>query len=327
MVCFDHFISTVGYIENEKIKSAFALGRTGVFIFFVISGIVIPLSMIRGGYTIGNWGNFMLKRVARLEPPYLASIILALCYFKIRMIIAGSSAVHLPVFPSSKDVALHIGYLVPFAGAKWIQPPYWTLCIEFQYYIALSLLLPLALNGNSKSRYCFYFIFLAIPFILPHDAFFPLYAPLFLIGILYAFSIMNIIESKEYLNVTALCIVVSFITLPFVDTIAAGLLTLLIVQYLPGLTNKVLKFLGNISYSIYLIHKITGSALINILSHRFRAGYQKPIVIMTGYLFTIACSYVFYRIIEKNSQKLSSRIKYKKHDPSLSVDGKMDQVV
>lgn len=314
MVCFFHFSTTVGYIESGHIKDFFSYGATGVFVFFVISGVVIPLSMIRGGYTLGNWGAFMLKRVARLEPPYLVSIVLALCYFKLRIIMAGPSASSLPPFPSTENVLFHIGYLIPFTGSDWIIPPYWTLCVEFQYYIALSLLLPAVLKGNNVSRYCFYAIFLLCPFLLPNREFFPLYGPLFLIGITYAFSKTNIIQVKEYTLVTALCIIAGLMVLP-VNNIVAALLTILTIQYLPGFANKVLLFLGKISYSIYLLHIVTGSALINILSHRFNASYQKPIVFIVGYLFTVACSYAFYLAVEKSSQKLSSRIKYKKQKP------------
>jgi peptidoglycan/LPS O-acetylase OafA/YrhL len=120
--------------------------------------------------------------------------------------------------------------------------------------------------------------------------------------------------------------VTGLLVLPIKDTVAA-LATILVIQYLPSFTNRVLKFLGNISYSIYLIHIVTGSALINLLSHKFRAGYQKPLVFIAGYLFTIACSYMFYLVIEKNSQKLSSRIAYKKPAPSLAMETTMEQVV
>lgn len=311
MVCFFHFSTTVGYIDSDYIKDFFSYGSTGVFIFFVISGVVIPLSMIRGGYTMGNWRTFMLKRVARLEPPYLVSIVLALCYFKLRVVMAGESASSLPPFPTMENVLFHIGYLIPFTGSDWIIPPYWTLCVEFQYYIALSLILPIILNGSKACRYCLYAIFLLCPFLLPNREFFPLYAPVFLIGIAYAFSKTNIIQVKEYALVTALCIIAGLFVLP-VNNIVAALLTILIIQYLPGFANKVLLFLGKISYSIYLLHIVTGSALINILSHRYNVSYQKPIVFIVGYLFTVACSNAFYLAVEKSSQRLSSRIKYKK---------------
>src|SRR5262245_6522000 len=54
------------------IKGSGAHGFLGVEIFFVISGFVIPYSMIRGGYRVrSDWGRFIAKRILRLDPPYL----------------------------------------------------------------------------------------------------------------------------------------------------------------------------------------------------------------------------------------------------------------
>src|SRR5882724_10180383 len=49
-------------------------GHLGVQVFFVISGFVIPYSMYFGNYKINNISKFVLKRLSRLEPPYIISI-------------------------------------------------------------------------------------------------------------------------------------------------------------------------------------------------------------------------------------------------------------
>ena len=54
------------------------LGLYGVSVFFVISGFVIPYSLYRGGYRLPQYGKFVLKRIIRLDPPYLVTIILIL---------------------------------------------------------------------------------------------------------------------------------------------------------------------------------------------------------------------------------------------------------
>lgn len=316
MVCLFHFVASRGYIENTDVKSIFAIGQTGVYIFFVISGVVIPLSMIRGGYGYRSWGNFMLKRLIRLEPPYLACIVLALIYFQVRMFVPTSAEADL--MPAPKDLLLHLGYLVPFFDAKWTLSIFWTLAVEFQYYIVISLLLPFALTGSKAGRYSFYLIFLFCPFFLSNMYFFPVHAPLFLMGIVYTFLRTNIIESRECFILTLLCIAVSVVVSPISNAIA-GVATILIINFLPNLTTGVLEFLGKISYSLYLLHQITGKALINVLSHTFRADYQKPIVIIAGYLFAVLVAYVFYRIIEKPSQKLSAKIKYKRFRLSIPL--------
>ena len=53
-------------------------GFLGVDVFFVISGFVIPYAMYRGNYHLRDFGRFLTKRVVRIEPPYLISILLVL---------------------------------------------------------------------------------------------------------------------------------------------------------------------------------------------------------------------------------------------------------
>ena len=48
----------------------------GVTAFFVISGFVLPLSLSSNGYRLSDAPVFLLKRAVRLEPPYLATILL-----------------------------------------------------------------------------------------------------------------------------------------------------------------------------------------------------------------------------------------------------------
>jgi len=53
-------------------------GWLGVHVFFVISGCVIPLALYNLDYKTQQFPRFFLKRLVRLEPAYLSSIILTL---------------------------------------------------------------------------------------------------------------------------------------------------------------------------------------------------------------------------------------------------------
>src|SRR3569832_1975532 len=72
-VAWFHFTVGGPLVPDGAFKEAGQFGRHGVDAFFVISGFVIPYSMSRGGYR--GWKDslrFVFKRLARLEPPYLA---------------------------------------------------------------------------------------------------------------------------------------------------------------------------------------------------------------------------------------------------------------
>ncbi|MFN6038957.1 MAG: acyltransferase family protein, partial [Bacteroidota bacterium] len=135
LVCFYHFIyTTTDYFTNKILLSMSSYGKYGVQMFFVISGIVIPISMINGKYNYSSIFKFFAKRMLRIEIPFIVSIILAIIYLNLRNFIPTSYKIDLT--PSFSDFILHLGYLVPFFdNAKWINPVYWTLGIEFQYYL------------------------------------------------------------------------------------------------------------------------------------------------------------------------------------------------
>ena len=79
MVCLYHFIcTTTDYITDEITLNIFHFGELGVSMFFMISGIVLPLSMINSNYKTSSWKSFLLKRIIRIEPPYLLAVLLVL---------------------------------------------------------------------------------------------------------------------------------------------------------------------------------------------------------------------------------------------------------
>ena len=67
-----------GQMTSEIPKLLHSVGWLGVDVFFVISGFVIPLSLYDKGYSVRSFPNFLLRRLVRLEPPYLFSIALTL---------------------------------------------------------------------------------------------------------------------------------------------------------------------------------------------------------------------------------------------------------
>jgi peptidoglycan/LPS O-acetylase OafA/YrhL len=308
-VCFYHFVcTTTGYINDELVLEVFHFASKGVQVFFIISGIVIPLSMIKSNYSFKSLPKFILKRFVRIEPPYLGVVLIGCVYLIVRNYVPSANNVDLT--PSLRDVFLHIGYLVPFVeDAKWINPVFWTLSIEFQYYLFLALSFSLALSNVNWYRYVFYSILLLLPLILPFgQSFFPIWSAYFAFGIFYALYITNYIKGKEYLIISSLAGVIVYFTLGALDLVIA-ISTLVVINQFSNFKFKVGDFLGNISYSVYLLHSIVGSAFVNFMSHIFVEPHEKIIVILLGVFITVSFSYVYWRFIEKPTQKLAQKIK------------------
>src|ERR1035441_2897196 len=60
-----------GVIHDGWLYRSGKYGWLGVEIFFVISGFIIPYSLYKAGYRVSDFTRFLLKRIARLDPPYL----------------------------------------------------------------------------------------------------------------------------------------------------------------------------------------------------------------------------------------------------------------
>lgn len=95
-------------------------GRIGVVLFFAISGFVIP-SSLRGGQ---HPGAFWVRRFFRLYPLFWFSIALALItHFWLQGIAV-----------STTDIAANLTMIPEVFGAPYVQAVYWTLSVELVFY-------------------------------------------------------------------------------------------------------------------------------------------------------------------------------------------------
>lgn len=309
LVCFYHFVyTTTDYVNYDLVREFFHLGYYGVHMFFVISGIVIPLSMVMSDYKHGSWFRFMSRRFIRIEPPYLAAVVIGTFYLIIRNYIPGTADVDMT--PNGTTLLLHVGYLIPFfEGHHWINNVFWSLAVEFQYYLLLCLVFPYFLKGQLWQRILLYVLFMSVGAIMPLRSMLPIWLPLFMVGISYVLLRYKYIEKLEY-GLVLLCSLA--LTTYYIDYKATlfGAGTLAIIHFLPQLRNKASKFLGDISYSLYLLHTVVGSAFINYLSHTYRLGWQQVLVIGCGYIISVIAAYALYRAIELPSKRWASKVKY-----------------
>ena len=105
-----------------------------------------------------SWGGSRLRRSIRLDPPYYASIALAIGFgFLSALVVPGKD------FPSvSWRHTAHLVYLQDILDLPAINPIYWTLCLEIQFYLIFCLLLGLAhrFRRDQTDRRSLYAIFL-----------------------------------------------------------------------------------------------------------------------------------------------------------------------
>lgn len=310
-ICLFHYVCcTTGYIGPGTVMDAFGLLELNVQIFFVISAMVIPISMIQAGYQIRDFFTFVYKRALRIEPPYLVSILIATLYLNLRNFIPGSADINLA--PTWDEILLHIGYLVPFfENSRWINPVYWSLSVEFQYYILLGILFPLAIHTKMILRIIFYLLLLAGPFLTYQSSFFTTWSSLFLIGILYILQHLKRIHFIEFWVALLAASAVTYWKVGQYDLLV-GLMALAVIHFFQNFDFSLGRYFGDRSFSIYLLHTITGAPIINFLSHRYTETWQKPLVIALGFLVCVVCSHYFHRWVEMPSLRLSKKINYRR---------------
>lgn len=141
MVVMDHALLelTGNAAQNWITRVAWALGSSGVSIFFIISGfIMVHISWASFG-TSNALAQFMQRRIIRIVPLYWAATILALAFHRV-------SATH-GATDGLRELS-HSLLFVPYQGGdqSWspILPQGWTLNFEVVFYLlfAAGLLFP-----------------------------------------------------------------------------------------------------------------------------------------------------------------------------------------
>ncbi len=284
-------------------------GWLGVDVFFVISGLVIPYSLWNSEvpYRVQGFTKFLSRRVVRLEPPYLASIVLVIALWYLSAAAPGFRGTH----PSqdSYQVMFHLFYLIPLTRYEWLQPVYWSLAYEFAFYIAVGLAYPILTEKNHIGIWLFSSIGLSAAVML---GFLPDPILLFVIGI----SLFRNIAALEHPGVSILIasLAATAIALSGSPQVAlVGLLTAAAIKVgrwveLRDFLGKLLFFLGTISYSLYLTHVPIGGRVVNLGSRFIDGKFEQFFLSVLALATSIAFAWIFYVVIERRSLEISRHL-------------------
>ncbi len=309
LVVLSHCFPYDHYPETNILRIISIRGGVGVQIFFIISGYIVPFSMYKKNYELKDLKVFFTKRMIRIEPPYFASILLAL--------ILGWSTTWSPWYsgppynPDWWNVLGHLGYLNAFTKQPWLNDAYWTLSLEFMYYIIIALFYPLFINDKKWILMLSFFTFLSLT--LAH-----VHIPYYLLGSNTVFFTLGIalflfhtekINHSLYLVLTLACLLVCFVIhTPLFMFVAIS--TLFLIHFVKNVP-KILIGLGAISYSLYLTHALIITRFIGIIT-RYLPNVPVSIKYTLGVVFCIAFSVFFFWVVERPFQKISKNIGYKK---------------
>jgi len=291
---FGHYLPP-GSAARALSQALGTIGNVGVDLFFVLSGYLLYGALRRRA---SGYGRFLWRRVERLYPTFLTTLALYL--------ILGAKLAESPM-QSSIYLAQNVALLPGIFPIRPIIGVAWSLSYEMFFYLVVPFVV-LVLRGRSERGRIGALVALAVAFALPWHA--HVRVVLFVAGML-VYELGDRLPRPERLVVLAFLVslalywwldgfvIVRYLVLfvPFGWLVACALA--------PGRLNRAfswtpLRWLGNISYSYYLIHGLalhaTALALARVVAP-FPLLYA--LALPLGVLATLVAATLLFALVER----------------------------
>ncbi|MBL8330544.1 MAG: acyltransferase [Rubrivivax sp.] len=307
------FHLTNQYPEASWVRQSGFHGWLGVEVFFVISGFVLPWALFGSGYSVQrDFGRFMARRLIRLEPPYLVSIVLVILLWYASAAMPGFAGK--PPDLSAVQVASHLGYLTGLLGEAWLSPVYWTLAIEFQFYLLLAMTLPIWLHPRPLVPLIASAMICALGAVVS-DKLLPHYWAYFAMGIAVFRARVGLDSSAQLLAACTLmaAILVALGRMPLAAAVGLGaVLVLSVPRHIPSVA--LLRWLGAISFSLYLVHVPIGGRVVNLMSRLGDSTTIQFVASLMALALSLLAAQVFWWLIERPSMRWAASLPLVRRD-------------
>jgi peptidoglycan/LPS O-acetylase OafA/YrhL len=300
-------------------------GRFGVMVFFALSGFILGLPFVAarlGGGRPVSLRAYFVRRVTRIEPPYLVALALV-------TLLAATTDVWGPPDGVAGRLAAGAwyGHTIVHGVPNLLNPPFWTLEIEVQFYVLMPVL-AVVFFGRDRVRRRAAIAAAAIALTLSQVALgarlgpghplgiLPSYLQWFLIGFLVADLFVvdwgGSPRTSRRWDLVSLAGWPAFFLLggnedPVTYVLLPWLLLPLFVAVFRGtftsraLGNRWVTTIGGMTYSIYLVH----APVIDLLGRHTTglfSGYTSGTILLQAALLApavLAAGLVFYVAIER----------------------------
>ncbi len=297
------------------VREAYLLGR-GVQLFFVISGYILAQPFMRqfreGGRRVSISG-FYLRRLTRLEPPYILSLLL----YVLPLVLLHRLTPH----QSALSFLSSLFYVHNFVGSRlpMLNLVTWSLEVEVEFYLLVPLLAQLFRIRDDFARRSFIVALMLTFAVLPCDRanlagfFLPSYLCYFLLGFLLADLHVEEQKANTHFGWDAAGLLLwpaAFLLPEFHFTpvvLCATLMACFYAAFKGRLTRQLIcvrwvALLGGMCYSIYLLHMLVISALFPLTRRAMHFGnlyldYASQLVLLVPAI--IGVSMLYYVAVER----------------------------
>jgi peptidoglycan/LPS O-acetylase OafA/YrhL len=303
-------------------------GRAAVFLFFILSGFVLALPYFTQARKPIQLLSYLVRRVFRIYPAYLVALLVSLLLMHYVFAQGGLQGLSDWIGSfwrddvSAAEIIKHISMVGP--DMDKIDPPVWTLRLELIVSAVFPLIIYVLQGKNSRVLCGAIVLAFSAFFLLKPTAF--LYFALFITGGILAKLRPVVLERirglaspiNALLLAAAFCLYSSRFTVRVVGEneilghilvgSGAAMLIILAISYSPFTTllkTRPVQFLGDISYSFYLLHLpilLTVSSLVFPVTHSLLLSAAIALAV------SVLASYLSLRLIERPFQTLGKRV-------------------
>ncbi|WP_141710272.1 acyltransferase [Brucella sp. B13-0095] len=311
VVIYHGFVESMGHFgetSSNPIKGIFMQGHTGVGLFLVLSGFLF--GSIGDGKNI-HYGKYIFNRVVRIYPLYIFAIILAVSMNYNSYSSVQTLLLSLPIFSLSELSKL------PMFGQLW------TIAVEFQFYMIFPFIM-MAINMKGI-RYAFLMLGLTVflklwIFVLNGTVREISYMTLigridqFLVGMIIAHFMTrnkNAVSNPVHLFLSSMAVLSTMLAFnkaggyfgtphlsfwviwPTIEALMWGYFACAYMRCslnIASVIDEKLRFLGETSYSIYIMHMVAISFVYKIIPRLNLTGIEKTDALVTSVFIAFPAS-------------------------------------
>ncbi|GCE76275.1 acyltransferase family protein [Cellulomonas biazotea] len=291
-------------------------GHLGVVVFFLISGYIISYTSERE-----TRREFAVKRALRIFP------MLAVAVLVTGVALAAARANGIDTLPgmvhgTPVDYLKAVFVLDQLTGTTFVLGSTWTLAIELTFYTLVLLLIPMSRRDPVRSTWVMVGVWAVVtPVVIATPSLKYLsttcvYLAFLFVGRTFYLQAKGRASTSVSIGIVATTglLYVLFYTVAFPGELMtpsvepAASYVLAIVVFLATSRARITRLwrpfrvLGDISYSLYLLHLPVGMLAITLLD---RAGLPFTVAFVLGVTASLVSSWVTYRWVERPSQRLA----------------------